>query len=151
MMMAAPAFIFGINGSIGIDFDDFEDIAEHPMAAPAMATFEQLFEGLMEDAPDSFLNKKMDLSECEEPAEVKNQMSLVNDIIEVICDLEDPAFNNICFKVAYADLPFSTDLDLHSASIGTGIKLALKAGLLKMIAGKAEHIFEKELEEIYHD
>jgi len=150
-MMAAPAFIFGINGSIGIDFDDFEDIAEHPMAAPAMATFEQLFEGLMEDAPDSFLNKKMDLSECEEPAEVKNQMSLVNDIIEVICDLEDPAFNNICFKEAYVNFPISSDCDIHSESIGTGIKLAMKAGLLKMIAGKAGHIFGKELEEIYHD
>ena len=151
MMIAAPAFIFGINGNIGIKFDDFEEIAEHPMAAPAMATFEQLFEGLMEEAPDSFLNKKLDLSECEEPADVKEQMSMANEIIEAVCDLEDPAFNNICFKVAYADLPFSTDLDLHSASIGTGIKLALKAGLLKMIAGKAEHIFDKELEEIYHD
>jgi hypothetical protein len=40
MMMAAPVFIFGINGNIGIKFDDFEEIAEHPMAAPAMATFE---------------------------------------------------------------------------------------------------------------
>jgi len=39
MMLAAPAFIFGISGNVGIEFDDFEEIAEHPMAAPAMATF----------------------------------------------------------------------------------------------------------------
>jgi hypothetical protein len=40
MMIAAPAFIFGINADMDIEFDDFEEIAEHPMAAPAMATFE---------------------------------------------------------------------------------------------------------------
>jgi len=71
LMMIAPVFIFGIGANVAIEFDDFEEIAEHPMAAPAMATFEQLFEGLMEDAPDSFLTKKMDLSECEEPKEIK--------------------------------------------------------------------------------
>jgi len=40
MMIAAPAFIFGINADMDIEFDDFEEIADHPMAAPAMATFE---------------------------------------------------------------------------------------------------------------
>ena len=65
LMIAAPAFLFGINANMDIDFDDFEEIADHPMAAPAMATFEQLFEGLMEDAPESFLTKKMDLSELD--------------------------------------------------------------------------------------
>ena len=71
LMMGAPAFIFGINANVNIDFDDFEEVAEHPMAAPAMATFEQLFEGLMEEGPDSFINKKLDLSECAEPAGVR--------------------------------------------------------------------------------
>ena len=59
-MMIAPVFIFGITGKLNIEFDDFEEISEHPMAAPGMATFEQLFEGILEDAPDSFMNKKMD-------------------------------------------------------------------------------------------
>jgi len=66
MMMGAPAFIFGINGNMDIEFDDFEEIAEHPMAAPAMATFEQLFEGLLEDTPDSYMTKKLDLTECKD-------------------------------------------------------------------------------------
>jgi hypothetical protein len=77
-------------------------------------------------------------------------MSLVNELIETICDLDDPAFNNICLKLVSADLPFSTDIDIHSESLGSGIKLALKVGLQKM-AGEACHIFSKELEEIYHD
>lgn len=66
MMLVAPAFIFGINANMNIEFDDFEEIAEHPMAAPAMATFEQLFEGMLEEAPESFMGKKMDLTGCEE-------------------------------------------------------------------------------------
>jgi len=40
LMIAAPAFLFGINANMDIAFDDFEEIAEHPMAGPAMATFE---------------------------------------------------------------------------------------------------------------
>jgi len=40
LMLIAPAFIFGINANMNIEFDDFEEVAEHPMAAPAMATFE---------------------------------------------------------------------------------------------------------------
>ena len=71
LMMIAPAFIFGINANMNIEFDDFEEVAEHPMAAPAMATFEQLFEGLLEDSPDSFLNKKLDLSACKEQVDFK--------------------------------------------------------------------------------
>lgn len=126
LMMIAPAFIFGINANMNIEFDDFEEVAEHPMAAPAMATFEQLFEGLFEETPDAFWNKKLDLSGCEEPAEVKKEATVINDIIEAICDLEDPAFNNISIKSASADLPISTDIDIHSESIGSGIKLALK-------------------------
>jgi len=133
-MMFAPAFLFGINANVDIEFDDFEEIAEHPMAAPAMATFEQLFEGLLEDAPDSFLEKKLDLSACEEPAEVKSQMSLVNEVIEAICDLDDPKFNHVSVKVVSTNLPISVDVDLHSEGLGRGIKLALKAGALKLIA-----------------
>jgi len=105
----------------------------------------------MEDAPDSFFNKKLDLSACEEKGETKKQISMANEMIEAICDLDDPAFNNISIKQAFVNFPFSIDVDLHSESIGHGLKLAFKAGLLKSVAGKAAHIFEKELAEIYHD
>jgi len=136
MMMAAPAFIFGINANMDIDFDDFEEIAEHPMAAPAMATFEQLFEGIMEEAPSEYLNKKMDLSSCDTQEKHKNSMNIVNDLIELVCDFEDPKFNNICIKVSSTNVPVSVDIDLKSDGLGSGIKLALKC-LLKKIAETA--------------
>lgn len=134
MMMFAPAFIFGINANMKVDFDDFEEVAEHPMAAPAMATFEQLFEGLLEEGPDSFINKKLDLSECESPATVRDQMNFVIEMIESVCDLDDPAFNSISVKASCAEVPVSLDVNVETESLGHGIKLAMKAGLLNMIA-----------------
>lgn len=50
-MMAAPIAMMQFTGSVNIEFDSFEEIEEHPMAAPAMATFEQLFEGFAESTP----------------------------------------------------------------------------------------------------
>jgi len=61
-------------------------------------------------------------------------MSLANEFIEAICDLDDPSFNNISIKVASADLPISTDTDIHSEGLGRAVKLALKAGALKYVA-----------------
>ena len=51
---------------------------------------------------------------------------MLNEIIEAICDLDDPKFNNINFKVASTNLPMSFDADLYSKSLGKGIKLLLK-------------------------
>ena len=99
-MIAAPAFLLGIKANMDIEFDDFEEIEEHPMAGPAMATFEQLFEGFLKAGPDEFLNKKFDLSACEEPADTKAEMSLFNEFLETIIDLEDPKFNIITIKSA---------------------------------------------------
>jgi hypothetical protein len=102
LIVASFAFIFGINGNMSIEFDDFEEIAEHPMAAPAMATFEQLFEGMLEDSPESFLAKKLDLSGCDKEGneETAGQIGLANELVEAVCDLDCDEFNNICIKVA---------------------------------------------------
>ena len=45
-MMAAPVFMIALNGKVNIKFNDFEEIENHPMAGPMMATFEQLVEGI---------------------------------------------------------------------------------------------------------
>jgi len=45
-MMAAPVFMIAVNGKVNIKFTDIDEIESHPMAAPLMATFEQLFEGM---------------------------------------------------------------------------------------------------------
>jgi len=151
IMLIAPAFLFGITGNVAVEFEDFEEIAEHPMAAPAMATFEQLFEGLLEDAPDSFLEKKLDLSECEEPESLKANFSFVNEIVDLICDLDGPAFNSICIKASSNSIPVSTEINLHSGGLGQGVKLFLKSTLVKLMGVKSSYIFEKELDEVYHD
>ena len=40
LLMFAPIFVFGIIGNVKIEFDDFEEIAENPMAAPILVTFQ---------------------------------------------------------------------------------------------------------------
>jgi hypothetical protein len=41
LLPISPLFLFALKGNVSIDFDDedFEEIKEHPMAGPAMATF----------------------------------------------------------------------------------------------------------------
>ena len=45
--MASPAFMVGVSGSLDVDFDDWDEIKDHPMAAPAMVNFADLFEGMV--------------------------------------------------------------------------------------------------------
>jgi len=90
----------------------------------------------MEDTPSSFLDKKLDLSECEateneEMTKIKDTVTLASDLIEAICDLDDPAFNNINLKSCTENMPIAYDLNVHSDGVGRAVKLALKAGALK--------------------
>ena len=61
--MASPLLLFTLNGNVDLDFDDFEDIEEHPMAAPALATFGDLFEGFMETSIEEIQNGKISLDD----------------------------------------------------------------------------------------
>ena len=37
-------FLLSITGKVSLDFDDFDEIADHPMAEKFMVSFEKLFE-----------------------------------------------------------------------------------------------------------
>jgi hypothetical protein len=52
IMMIAPAFLVQVNGSLDFHFDDFDEILEHPLAAPFLASFSQLAEGAIGDKND---------------------------------------------------------------------------------------------------
>lgn len=49
VMMAAPVFMLQLSANVNIQFDDYESITSHPMAAPFLASFSQLFEGTFGD------------------------------------------------------------------------------------------------------
>jgi len=49
---------------------------------------------------------------------LKDDLKLIGELVEAICDLDDPKFNNICIKVASTNLPMSFDADLYSKSLG---------------------------------
>jgi len=52
----APAFLFSINAKVNLKFNDFDEIASHPMAAPVLLTFEDLFKKLKLETPDTILD-----------------------------------------------------------------------------------------------
>lgn len=62
-------------------------------------------------------------------------MELMDEVIEAVCDLDDPKFNNVSIKVAATNLPISFDADLYSKSLGKGIKLMLKTAF-RMVMDK---------------
>jgi hypothetical protein len=43
-MMIAPATMLAFNGHLHLNFDDFEEVQEHPMAQVAMVNLKQLLE-----------------------------------------------------------------------------------------------------------
>lgn len=42
--MVAPALMLQLNANVDLEFDDFEEIENHPMAQAFMVTFDQLLE-----------------------------------------------------------------------------------------------------------
>jgi hypothetical protein len=50
-MMMGPAFMLGLNGNVNFNFDCFDEIKDHPMAAPALVSFSDLFESMLGFAP----------------------------------------------------------------------------------------------------
>ena len=45
----------GVSGEIDIEFDDFDEIKEHPMAAPALVNFSDLWEGMNGNSKEELL------------------------------------------------------------------------------------------------
>lgn len=63
-MIAAPLTMLQLNANLNIQFDDFEEIEEHPMAAPFLANFGQLFEGACDQPWEGFMDLKLDTEGC---------------------------------------------------------------------------------------
>ena len=43
LMMLAPIATLALSGKMDLQFEDFDEVEEHPMAGPFLATFDQLF------------------------------------------------------------------------------------------------------------
>lgn len=59
-MIFAPLSMLQVSANLNITFDDFEEIEEHPMAQPFMATFDQLFEGVAGQPWNEFMSLSLD-------------------------------------------------------------------------------------------
>ena len=53
------SLILKINGNVGINFDDFEDVRDHPLVEPFLHTFEDVFEKVVGDTPDNAITNNI--------------------------------------------------------------------------------------------
>ena len=123
--MGAPAMLFQLNGNVQLDFDDFEEIEEHPMAAPILATFEQLFEGAFEVAPSEISTKTATFDAIENDSKMlpmaKDGLAAFYKVLDFIGDISD----NIVIQVSSASEPISACVHINSNGIGAAGKLAI--------------------------
>ena len=59
-MIFAPLTMMQLNANVNIQFDDFDEVENHPMAQPLLMTFDQLFEGQMGSPWSELMELKLD-------------------------------------------------------------------------------------------
>lgn len=91
MMVAGPAFMIGTKGSLEFDFDDYDEIKDHPMAGPFLASAKDLMMGLIGEDVEEILSRR---AEVDEEAsgdkdrfrmyyKLKNSATLLNTIVDI--------------------------------------------------------------------
>ena len=129
LMMLSPALLLSLNGSIEINFDDFNDISDHPVFAPAMANFNELYEGMMESHPDEVMAKRVttEMIETEDPEEkakfdkLKKAAECFNSIADTMGDLGDSFEIDLSFPIWC----LSSRISLKSSGVGKVVSLLL--------------------------
>lgn len=127
-MMIAPGFMLALNGKVNIKFNDFEEVEQHPMAAPLMATFEQLFEGMTGKTPSEFKEQKFDVSGCK--PQPGTEQSLILKVVEfhslvqaLVNDM--PTASHINVNVNCPDMLVNTEVDINAPGLKQALALAL--------------------------
>jgi len=127
-MFGAPVFMLALQGKVNINFTDFEEIESHPMAAPLMATFEQLFEGAIGRSADEFLEDQFDIEGIPKGKDEQIDMVLMGvELHSMVMALVDdmPHSPNVTITTAIPDLLICSEVEVRAP----GLKEALQLGL----------------------
>ena len=88
--MLSRAFMFGVSGNLDIEYDDIDELKEHPMAAAATVNFTDLFESMSGNSKDevaAMLSKKDQFLEKKGDDQIKN--GYIDFVYELITLLEN--------------------------------------------------------------
>ena len=135
-------------------FDDYEEIEEHPMAAPMLATFEQLFEGMLEQSPSDISNKVLSFEKLGDDTKQHrwyNSHSQLVDALNVASNFIGEISEEITVAVSNEDIPLSASFQVNSAGIGAAAKLAFSSFVVPKVAKDLKYDLGVELEDIYFE
>ena len=152
--MGAPTLLFSLTGNVDLTFDDYEEIEEHPMAAPMLATFEQLFEGMMEQSPSDLSNKVLSFEKLDDEKKEHRHyksMSMAIEGLNVGLDFLGGISEEITVSASSANFPFSASINVNSAGIGAAAKLAINSMLVPKLAKEMRYGLDVEEEDIYFE
>jgi len=117
VMMLAPAFLIQVNANVNIEFDDMDEVINHPMAGPFLASGTQLMEGAIGDRAD--ILKKIE--ESEHPGK-----DIVNTLFDLFEDMDNSKDSHVEARLAVPKIGVSAEFVFQSA----GLKDLLQLGLM---------------------
>jgi hypothetical protein len=127
LTMFTPLFLLKLSGNIHLEFEDMDEIKDHPMAQPMMISFEQLFEGMMGSSVEDIMAMTLDLEGKEgEGAEWESLIAGIkgrDDLMSLVKSMG----NNMSIKIAVPDFLVSVQLDINAPGIGKALALGLQA------------------------
>jgi hypothetical protein len=129
LMMLAPLFMIQVDANVNIQFDDFDEVKEHPMAGPFLASFSQLAEGALGDKEEMMklpeFTKTGDLSRRE--SEVKLACEVIAVIHAIIKDMDDSSDSQVEFRGACPKVGASGLVQVKSEGLAEALMLAFMA------------------------
>ena len=138
----SPALLLQIGGSVNVQFDDYNEIKDHPVFAPLMANFNELFEGMLENNPEELIERRFDL-EGKEDTEGKSPHYK-----QLICVVKG---YNTCMD-ALKNLGGTVELDICLPDYAATVRLSLKGTAVgKVLTLLMSHLFFDKLNEELED
>ena len=125
------SFLLKINGKVQVNFDDFDDVKDHPLMEPFMHSFQDVFEQHVGDTPDNSITNKISAQDSD--SEVGLFITQLNGLIDAMSATFEQGNGHTNIKIAAKDFPFAFDIDVESEELGKGCNLALKSILIPFV------------------
>ena len=139
--MMAPFFMMQLQANLEIEFEDIDEVLQHPMAGPFLKSGSTLIEGMIGDR-EQYLKKLNDDFKPEKKLFAQGT-KFVNGIFDILCDMNtsDSKETHIEASVSVPHVGVSADFMIKSAGLKEFLKLA-------MMANPGMEAIRKELDKI---
>jgi hypothetical protein len=131
-MIAAPLTMLQLNANLNIQFDDFEEIENHPMAAPFLASFDQLFEGVFDQPWNEFMGLQLETEGCNAEPGTEEEFGLLGaELHSIMCQLVSDMNSQGNLQIAISIPSYLSTVELQITA--PGVQQATALGLQMVI------------------